>query len=75
MAAARVILVPDSHLSASAPQAQANWDAVVAYVAACRPDLRVVAEPQMRARVAQIPAPADLARGVRLGQLFRLGQL
>lgn len=41
MAAARVILVSDSHLSASgaAPQAQANWDAVVAYVGACRPDL------------------------------------
>ena len=39
MAAARVILVSDSHLSASAPQAQANWDAVVAYVDACRPDL------------------------------------
>ena len=27
MAAARVILVSDTHLSASAPQAQANWDA------------------------------------------------
>ena len=39
MAAARVILVSDSHLSASAPQAQANWDAVVAYVGACQPDL------------------------------------
>jgi hypothetical protein len=38
MAAARVILVSDSHLSASAPQAQANWDAVVGYVGACRPD-------------------------------------
>ena len=41
MAAARVILVSDSHLSASAPQAQANWDAVVAYVGACQPDLVV----------------------------------
>jgi 3',5'-cyclic AMP phosphodiesterase CpdA len=39
VAAARVILVSDSHLSASAPQAQANWDAVVACVGACRPDL------------------------------------
>ena len=29
MTAARVILVSDTHLSASAPQAQANWDAVV----------------------------------------------
>jgi 3',5'-cyclic AMP phosphodiesterase CpdA len=37
--ATRVILVSDSHLSASAPQAQSNWDAVVAYVAACQPDL------------------------------------
>ena len=39
MAAARVILVSDSHLSASAPQAQANWDAVVSYVGASAPDL------------------------------------
>lgn len=39
MAAARVILVSDTHLSASAPQAQANWDAVVSYVGACVPDL------------------------------------
>jgi 3',5'-cyclic AMP phosphodiesterase CpdA len=39
VAAARVILVSDSHLSPSAPQAQANWDAVVGYVGACRPDL------------------------------------
>ncbi len=39
MAAARVILVADTHLSASTPQAQANWDAVVSYVGACAPDL------------------------------------
>jgi len=39
VATARVILVSDSHLSASAPQAQANWDAVVGYVGACAPDL------------------------------------
>jgi 3',5'-cyclic AMP phosphodiesterase CpdA len=39
VAAARVVLVSDSHLSASAPQAQANWDAVVSYVAAALPDL------------------------------------
>ena len=39
MTAARVILVSDTHLSASAPQAQANWDAVVSYVGACAPDL------------------------------------
>jgi alkaline phosphatase D len=37
--AARVILVSDTHLSASAPQAQANWDAVVRYVGAALPDL------------------------------------
>jgi 3',5'-cyclic AMP phosphodiesterase CpdA len=36
-----VILVSDTHLSASAPQAQANWDAVVSYVGACSPDLVV----------------------------------
>lgn len=39
MAAARVILVSDTHLSAAAPQAQANWDAVVSYAGACAPDL------------------------------------
>jgi 3',5'-cyclic-AMP phosphodiesterase len=39
VAAARVILVSDSHLSAAAPQAQANWDAVVSYVGSCAPDL------------------------------------
>jgi 3',5'-cyclic AMP phosphodiesterase CpdA len=39
VAAARVILVSDTHLSASAPQAQANWDAVVSYVGTCAPDL------------------------------------
>ena len=39
MAAARVMLVSDTHLSASAPQAQANWDAVVGYVDARAPDL------------------------------------
>lgn len=39
MAAARVVLVSDTHLSVDAPQAQANWDAVVSYVAAALPDL------------------------------------
>ena len=39
MAAVRVILVSDTHLSVSAPQAQANWDAVVSYVGVCAPDL------------------------------------
>ena len=39
MASARVILVSDSHLSESAPQAQANWDAVVSQVGAAAPDL------------------------------------
>lgn len=39
VAAVRVILVSDSHLSPSAPQARANWDAVVGYIAASRPDL------------------------------------
>ncbi len=39
MTATRVILVSDTHLSASAPQAQANWDAVLGYVGACAPDL------------------------------------
>jgi hypothetical protein len=39
VAAARVILVSDSHLSGDAPQARANWDAVVSYVTAAAPDL------------------------------------
>jgi 3',5'-cyclic-AMP phosphodiesterase len=39
VAAARVILVSDTHLSASAPQAQANWDAVLGYIGARAPDL------------------------------------
>lgn len=39
MTATRVILVSDSHLSASAPQARANWDAVIGYVGSCAPDL------------------------------------
>jgi 3',5'-cyclic-AMP phosphodiesterase len=39
VAAARVVLVSDTHLSADAPHAQANWDAVISYVAAAVPDL------------------------------------
>jgi 3',5'-cyclic AMP phosphodiesterase CpdA len=34
-----VILVSDSHLSPLAPEATANWDAVLRYVAAAAPDL------------------------------------
>ena len=29
----------DTHLSASAPHAQANWEAVLSYISACAPDL------------------------------------
>ena len=39
MTATRVILVSDSHLSPDAPEAQANWAAVVRHVATARPDL------------------------------------
>jgi 3',5'-cyclic-AMP phosphodiesterase len=39
VAAARVVLVSDTHLSPDAGYAQANWDAVVSYVAAAVPDL------------------------------------
>jgi 3',5'-cyclic AMP phosphodiesterase CpdA len=35
----RMILVSDTHLSPSAPDAQANWEAVLRYVAAADPDL------------------------------------
>jgi 3',5'-cyclic AMP phosphodiesterase CpdA len=36
---ARVILVSDTHLSPAAPEAQANWEAVLGYVALTVPDL------------------------------------
>jgi len=36
---ARVILVSDSHLSPAAPEAQANWEAVLGYVAMSVPDV------------------------------------
>ena len=39
MTAARVILVSDTHLSPAAPQAQANWEAVLAYIGEAAPDL------------------------------------
>ena len=35
----RVILVSDTHLSPSAPEAQANWEAVLRHVAAAAPDV------------------------------------
>lgn len=38
---ATVVLVSDSHLSQRAPEAGANWDAVVRYVTDCGPDLVV----------------------------------
>ncbi len=36
---ARVILVSDTHLSAAAPEAEANWEAVLRHVGAAAPDL------------------------------------
>jgi 3',5'-cyclic-AMP phosphodiesterase len=39
--ASRVIFVSDTHLSPDAPEAQANWAAVVGYIAAVKPDLVV----------------------------------
>jgi len=35
----RVILVSDTHLSPAAPEAEANWEAVVRYVGAAAPDV------------------------------------
>src|SRR6476661_9563599 len=35
----RVILVSDTHLSPAAPEAAANWDAVLRYVGANAPDV------------------------------------
>jgi 3',5'-cyclic AMP phosphodiesterase CpdA len=37
--AVRVILVSDTHLSPDAPEAEANWDAVLRYVAQTSPDV------------------------------------
>lgn len=39
VAALRVILVSDTHLSPVVPEADANWDAVLRYVATAAPDL------------------------------------
>ena len=39
MAATRVVLVSDTHLSPSAPEAQANWDAVLGYIDVTAPNL------------------------------------
>ena len=35
----RVILVSDTHLSPAAPEAEANWDAVLRYIGANAPDV------------------------------------
>jgi 3',5'-cyclic AMP phosphodiesterase CpdA len=37
--AARVILVSDTHLSPAAPEAEANWEAVLGHVGAAAPDV------------------------------------
>ncbi len=39
MTALRVILVSDTHLSPAAPEATANWDAVLRYVGSATPDV------------------------------------
>jgi 3',5'-cyclic AMP phosphodiesterase CpdA len=39
VAAARVILVSDTHLSPAAPEAAANWDAVLRHIRAAAPDV------------------------------------
>jgi 3',5'-cyclic AMP phosphodiesterase CpdA len=39
VAAVRVILVSDTHLSPAAPEAEANWDAVLRYIAETVPDV------------------------------------
>jgi 3',5'-cyclic AMP phosphodiesterase CpdA len=38
VASGRVVLVSDTHFSRRAPQAQANWEAVLRYVEAAAPD-------------------------------------
>jgi 3',5'-cyclic AMP phosphodiesterase CpdA len=38
MAVTRVLVVSDSHMSARTPEAASNWEAVVAHIAATRPD-------------------------------------
>jgi hypothetical protein len=37
--AARAILVSDTHLSPAAPEAEANWEAVLGYVGAAEPGI------------------------------------
>ena len=39
MSSIRAVLVSDTHLSPDAPEAEANWAAVLRYVAAAAPDL------------------------------------
>lgn len=41
MVATRVLVVSDSHLSSRTPEAVANWDSVVAHIAADEPDIVV----------------------------------
>jgi 3',5'-cyclic-AMP phosphodiesterase len=67
VAATRVILVSDTHLSASAPEAQANWDAVLGYIAVTAPDL-VIHLGDLSLDGARKPADLDYGRA----QLDRL---
>lgn len=64
---AEVLVVADTHLSELTPEARANWDAVVAYAAATRPDL-VLHLGDVTRDGADEPAELDLARA----QLDRL---
>jgi hypothetical protein len=48
--AARVILVSDTHLSPAAPEAEANWEAVLGYAGAAAPDLGRSASPAAAGR-------------------------
>ena len=59
--ATRVIFVSDTHLSPDAPEAQANWAAVVGYIAAVNPDL-VVHLGDLSLDGARNPADLDHAR-------------
>jgi len=63
----RVILVSDTHLSRAAPEAEANWDAVLRYVGLAAPDL-VIHLGDLTLDGAH--SPADLRYGRR--QLDRL---
>jgi hypothetical protein len=65
----RVILVSDTHLSPSAAEAQANWEAVLRYVAAAAPDVVLHIDRSRAGQLAAVPVPARARPGPPRGPL------